>query len=180
MREQQERRKLLRNSKAGAGTFYLLSPTSAGISGSAGAYVQVTGGKKESDAVTGVNAEVSVTEASAKQGGRFDWTPDVCSVQFVPLRVWMIRIFLVLLSTPPRPFNLNQIGSTARFLACSTWVLAQLPCHCRSKPSELGFDNPIHLPTLCGEIYLLVTYRLLPCQSKARYPRRIHSCSIET
>lgn len=53
---------------------------SAGISRSAGAYVQVTGGKRESAVVIGANAEVSATEVSAKQGGRFDWTPDVCSV----------------------------------------------------------------------------------------------------
>ena len=98
-----------------------------------------TSGKIKSEVATGVNAEVPVTEVNAKQGRRFDWTPAVCSVLFVPLRVWMIRIFFVLLTTPPSSLsNLNQIGSTARFLACSTWMLAQVPCHCRSKPPELG------------------------------------------
>lgn len=52
-----------------------------------------TGGKIKSEVATGVNAEVPATEVNAKQGRRFDWTPAVCSVQFVPLRVWMIRIF---------------------------------------------------------------------------------------
>lgn len=43
---------------------------SAGISRSAGAYVQDTGGKRESATVIGANPEVSATEVSAKQGGR--------------------------------------------------------------------------------------------------------------
>lgn len=81
--------------REGSGTSYLESPGSAGISESAAACSSVTGGKRKSRAAAGVNAEVSVTRGWCQARNTLrHWTPTVCSVEFVPLLAWMVRIFL--------------------------------------------------------------------------------------